>query len=86
MLASIMNQSICVTGDNYCNKARGECFSNSELLLQETKEASLQLLSSLDVVMALNSFLGFGKHAENQKGRRNMENEEEGERLRNDEG
>lgn len=68
MLVSIMSQSICVTGDNYCNKARGECFSNSESLLQEAKEASLQLLSSLDAVMALNSFLGFGKHTENQKG------------------
>lgn len=86
MLVSIMSQSICVTGDNYCNKARGECFSNSELLLQEAKEASLQLLSSLDVVTALNSFLGFGKHTENQKGKKNMENEEERERLRNDVG
>lgn len=32
----------------------------TELLLQKAKELSLQLLSSLDVAMALNSFLGFG--------------------------
>lgn len=57
----------------------------TELLLQKAKEPSLQL-SSLDVAMALNSFLGFRNLQKNQKGRKNMENEEEGERLRNDVG
>lgn len=57
----------------------------TELLLQKAKEPSLQLFS-LDVAMALNSFLGFRNLQKNQKGRRHMENEEEGERLRNDVG
>lgn len=37
----------------------------TELLLQKAKEPSLQLLSSLDVAMALNSFLEFGNLTEN---------------------